>query len=77
MLDKILNTVFGCGHHRTTFPQTPSRRAGFANAHGNATYVVCLDCGKEFDYNWNAMRIGAPVMVSQAARRPEFRVANR
>jgi hypothetical protein len=23
--------------------------------------VVCLDCGKEFDYNWQEMRIGEPV----------------
>jgi hypothetical protein len=21
------------------------------------TYVVCLDCGKEFDYNWKDMKI--------------------
>jgi hypothetical protein len=27
----------------------------------NGTYVVCLDCGKEFDYNWKEMRIGSPV----------------
>jgi len=24
------------------------------------TYVACLDCGKEFDYNWDEMRVGAP-----------------
>jgi hypothetical protein len=28
--------------------------------------VVCLDCGKEFDYDWQEMRIGDPV----AARVP-------
>ena len=27
----------------------------------NGTYIVCLDCGKEFDYNWKEMRIGNPV----------------
>ena len=21
------------------------------------TYVVCLDCGKEFPYDWNAMKV--------------------
>lgn len=21
------------------------------------TYVVCLDCGKEFAYDWNQMRV--------------------
>jgi|ERR1035438_10066701 hypothetical protein len=25
------------------------------------TYVVCLACGQEFDYNWREMRIGVPV----------------
>jgi hypothetical protein len=24
-------------------------------------YVVCLDCGQEFAYDWAAMRIGEPV----------------
>ena len=24
-------------------------------------YVVCLDCGKEFQYDWNEMRVGEPV----------------
>lgn len=25
------------------------------------TYVACLDCGKEFDYDWKQMRVGAPL----------------
>jgi len=33
----------------------------------NATYVVCLDCGKEFDYDWQEMRIGQPVSSRVAA----------
>ena len=24
---------------------------------GSRTYVVCLECGKEFPYNWSEMRI--------------------
>jgi hypothetical protein len=34
-----------------------------------------LDCGKEFAYNWNEMRVGEPV-VAPAARpqeQPSFR----
>ena len=54
MLQSLLNSLFGCSHHRTTFPQTPARRA----AGRTATYVVCLDCGKEFAYNWDEMRVG-------------------
>jgi hypothetical protein len=47
MINSLLNALFGCSHQRTTFPITPARRA---------TYVACLDCGKEFDYNWKEMR---------------------
>jgi len=24
---------------------------------GSHPYVVCLDCGKRFDYDWNNMRV--------------------
>lgn len=27
-------------------------------------YVVCLDCGKQFVYDWKEMRIGKPVPIS-------------
>ena len=55
MLQSLLNAVFGCTHQRTTFPQTPGRNK-------TATYVVCLDCGKEFAYNWTEMRLGDQVV---------------
>ena len=68
MLQSILNTVFGCSHSKTTFPITPQRMS-------NSTYVVCLDCGKEFAYNWDEMRVGqavsSPVPVSEV--QPLFR----
>jgi len=54
MLQSLLNSLFGCSHQRTTFPQTPARKT----ANHNGTYVVCLDCGKEFAYNWDEMRVG-------------------
>ena len=60
MITSLLNSLFGCSHRRTTFPITPARRAGFVNS-DKGTYVVCLNCGKEFDYNWKEMRIGSPV----------------
>ena len=62
MMTSILNALFGCAHRKTSFPITPARRAGFAQgveATRTKTYVTCLDCGKEFDYDWNEMRIGA------------------
>lgn len=56
MLQSLLNSIFGCSHQRTTFPLTPGRSAAAANR--NETYVVCLDCGKEFAYDWDEMRVG-------------------
>ncbi|MCU1238923.1 MAG: hypothetical protein JWP63_6890 [Candidatus Solibacter sp.] len=58
MLQSVLNVFFGCGHQRTTFPLTPGRRTPAAPAPTSATYVVCLDCGKEFAYDWKSMRVG-------------------
>jgi hypothetical protein len=53
-MDTILNFLFGCSHRRTTFPQTAAR-------HTSRTYVVCLDCGQEFRYDWMTMRRGEAV----------------
>ena len=70
MMNSLLNVLFGCSHRRTTFPMTPARKVGMSNSH-NATYVVCLDCGKEFDYNWQEMRIGQPVSAHVPASTQE------
>jgi len=40
---------FSCPHRRTTFPLKPPR---------GTDYVVCLDCGREFDYDWQNMSRG-------------------
>lgn len=69
MLHSIFNSLFGCSHQRTTFPITPKRRnAGFSAPAATRTnaYVVCLDCGKEFAYDWQSMRIGEPVTLPVA-----------
>jgi len=58
MLTKLWNAVFGCRHSRYSFPLTiraGSRRAASVSRTG--TYVVCLDCGREFGYDWQQMRI--------------------
>lgn len=60
MMVTLLNSLFGCSHRRTTFPITPARRAGFTNS-SKGTYVVCLDCGQEFAYNWTDMKVGEVV----------------
>jgi len=58
MLAKLLDSVFGCWHSHYSFPisvRRGERRRGAASLTG--TYVVCLDCGKEFPYDWNEMRV--------------------
>ena len=60
MLQSILDAVMGCSHRRTTFPLTLPRESGAAQlteASRKGAYVVCLDCGKEFAYNWKEMKI--------------------
>jgi len=78
MLQSIFNSLFGCTHQHTTFPQTPGRRSAAVPHPGitrNGTYVVCLDCGREFAYNWKEMKIGEPVnlRVATGTVQPQFR----
>lgn len=68
MLSKVMDTLFGCWHSRYSFPITVragSRRGGAAVRTG--TYVVCLDCGKEFSYDWHEMKVVEP-QGKQSAR---------
>lgn len=58
MLSSLFDAVFGCRHARYSFPITVrpgSRRA--LSSQRTGTYVACLDCGKEFKYDWQEMRI--------------------
>jgi hypothetical protein len=67
MVNSLLGLILGCSHKKTTFPITPrkkTRPGQFRSTKG--TYIVCLDCGKEFDYNWKEMRIGGPVRELRA-----------
>jgi len=55
---KLFDMVFGCSHRRCSFPITvrgKQRRSPAASVTG--TYVVCLDCGQEFPYDWNEMKL--------------------
>jgi hypothetical protein len=58
---KIVDILFGCWHKRLSFPI--STRAGLrrsAASRQTGTYVVCLNCGKEFAYDWEQMRVVSP-----------------
>ncbi|HEY4899225.1 MAG TPA: hypothetical protein VIH91_00250 [Terriglobales bacterium] len=62
----FLDLMFGCPHKEFSFPITirGARRRGEA-AFPSGTYVVCLECGHEFPYDWNEMKV---VRESRAAK---------
>ena len=61
----MLQRLFGCSHLRTTFPmRPPPRDVVRPSGAGSGDYVVCLDCGREFAYDWKAMRLENPVVKS-------------
>jgi hypothetical protein len=66
MLTKILQVLaLSCRHGRITQPfaaAAPARMAAGAewetlSSTGAAHYVVCLDCGRKFAYDWSQMRV--------------------
>jgi RNase P subunit RPR2 len=57
MIAKLIDSVFGCGHHRYSFPITVRSRSRSQAASLTGTYVVCLHCGKEMSYDWNDMKV--------------------
>jgi hypothetical protein len=54
----LVDMLFGCWHKHYSFPITsrPAQRRSPAAAL-TGTYVVCLDCGKEFPYDWQEMKV--------------------
>jgi hypothetical protein len=58
MLSKLMDTMFGCRHARYSFPITVRAGArGQTAGQRKGTYVACLDCGREFRYDWQEMKI--------------------
>ncbi|MFB3815875.1 MAG: hypothetical protein ACE14L_17365 [Terriglobales bacterium] len=69
---KLLDVLFGCTHKRYTFPIStrPGQRRSQA-AMVTGTYVVCLECGREFPYDWRQMKvISSPVERPAALAEP-------
>jgi DNA-directed RNA polymerase subunit RPC12/RpoP len=64
MIDSVVNLIFRCSHKRLTRPVTPVSKDGKPH---EGTYVVCLDCGKQFSYDLNEMSIGKPLSTSAGA----------
>ena len=58
MFGKLVEALFGCRHSRFSFPVTlrgAARRTQAAALTG--TYVACLNCGREFPYDWQEMKV--------------------
>jgi hypothetical protein len=66
MVGKLIDVLFGCHHSRYSFPVTIRGSAKRPQAAAlTGTYVACLDCGSEFPYDWQEMK----VITSTAAKR--------
>jgi hypothetical protein len=73
MISEFFNGLFGgCWHNHYSFPITVRPRPRQYTAVSlTGTYVVCLDCGKEFPYDWEGMKvITTPIKADLRAHLP-------
>ena len=63
MMDSLVNLLFRCAHRRLTRPVSAVTKTGVRGE----SYVVCLDCGKQFTYDLERMRIDKPVATQESA----------
>ncbi len=82
MILNFFDMLFGCWHKNYSFPITAKgakRQSPAASVTG--TYVVCLDCGKEFPYDWQEMKVvsnpitGAAPLPAKAIEWPAKKAA--
>jgi hypothetical protein len=65
----LLESFFGCRHAHYSFPITVRGTRRNTAAALTGTYVACLDCGKEFPYDWKEMKvITSPEKTSRRLR---------
>lgn len=64
VIDTVWSLLFGCAHRHLTRPFTP---IGERRDPHEDTYVVCLDCAKQFAYDLQEMKIGETIHHSQDA----------
>lgn len=65
MFEKVLQLLsISCKHKKTSQPFASSISSRSSSTSGwdpvtpaGKHYVVCLDCGKKFNYDWKEMRI--------------------
>ena len=71
MLARLIDAVFGCRHSRYSFPVTLRGKARRPQAGAlTGTYVACLDCGREFPYDWQEMKV-----ITSSAETRQYRAA--
>jgi len=71
MITDFVDILFGCWHSNYSFPMTDKLRSNRASQ-ATGTYVVCLDCGKEFPYDWKQMKVVEAHRNHQQPEAPEF-----
>lgn len=47
---RLLALIFGCRHRRYSWPQRDAEQC---------LYVMCLDCSRRLEYNWETMKARA------------------
>ena len=58
MFSALWQFFFGCHHDNYSFPMSNKATRQRSAAGGETgTYVVCLDCGQEFAYDWSKMKV--------------------
>ena len=67
MWDRVLQLLpVGCRHRHTSLPfsaaRSPAKASGAeewdrVSQQDSGPYVVCLDCGRHFAYDWQRMRV--------------------
>ena len=68
MLSSLWDVFFGCHHTNYSFPMSSkSLKQRSAAATETGTYVVCLDCGQEFAYDWRQMKVVSRIQQAPAA----------
>jgi len=68
MIDRLIQLLFRCSHKRITLPITPQGKPGGPTPQ---PYVVCLDCGGQFAYDWKEMRMGSRMDSPEATAEAE------
>lgn len=71
-LVSLADCLYGCSH-RTSFPITlaASVTKYEPQSRSTETYIVCLECGRHFAYDWATMRVIKPP-AAWVRKRPEL-----